>query len=268
MQNDVRGIDVAESVGRAKLAAAGRDIAARDRRDRQSGGNGELQPAIGVAGIGDAVSQAALLERLDGEVAAPAIAIVERDRHRALLMHVMEVRRHPYCRVVHQHLSPRKAFPFEHDGEIEFTRGQRPHLRARMGITNGNLDLWVALGECSQRARQDRVSIFGRYADADRSAERRRDHRCRRLVEQRDDAPGVGYEFAAAARQRHAARAALEQAVTDHAFELLHLHRDRRLGTACLLCRLGEIAGVGHRNEGPQEIAVEGGLHAIHHKKI
>ena len=107
-----------------QFAAVRRYVASRNRRDRESRSNREPQSSVGVAGVGDTVGQPAILERFDGIVAAPAVAVVQRDRDRSFFVHRVQDRRNPHCRIGHHHLPALVALPLEDDCQIQFTRRQ------------------------------------------------------------------------------------------------------------------------------------------------
>ena len=84
-------------------------------------------------------------------------------------------------------------------------------------------------------------------------------------VEQHDDATRLDQQRLARLGQRHTTRAAFEQGRAGDLFEPLHLHADGRLGTADQICGLGEIAGFGHCDEGPQQVALKRNRHELCH---
>ena len=108
----------------------------------------------------------------------------------------------------------------------------------------------------AERAYEDRIAIFLGYAEAHLAFQRRRGERRRRLVDERNDAPGIGKQLFALGGQFDAAWLAGEQARADRLFQPLDLHADRRLRTVDTVGRPRKIAGFGHRQEGPQQFGV------------
>jgi hypothetical protein len=71
------------------------------------------------------------------------------------------------------------------------------------------------------------------------------------------DALGIGKEALAAARQPDAAAAAVQQALAQHLFQTLHLHRHGRLRAPDLHRRGAQRAGMGGVHEGDEQAKIE-----------
>ncbi len=82
-----------------------------------------------------------------------------------------------------------------------------------------------------------------------------------RLAQQREHPLGIGQEFPPHRRQRDAARQPFEDRTAKHGLEVADLHADRRLGAPDRLGRARDAAGLRHREEVAQKIAVECGGH-------